>query len=171
MALIFCDFYSKALGRDTGLRLIFPEYGLIGEHKIRLCTLLHSQEQDASYWVRRTDIDRIAAELNVTVVMPEVAKSFFIQMPNEKNFRRFLREELPEFLMQTFPFLSKDPKDHMIVGNGGSSAEKIREIVEDGCSFYGRGKCLPCDFNNGDLKNLLSQPQICAVQKENPERG
>lgn len=157
MALILCDFYSKALGRDTGLYMIFPEYKQIGERKIRLCTLLHSKEQDSSCWIRRTDIERIAAEQNIAVVMPEVAKSFFIQVPNEKNFRRFLREELPEFLIRTFPFLSVDPKDHMLAGSGESSGKKIRETVESGCSFYGTGKYLPCDFKNENLEKMLSQ--------------
>jgi len=169
LAFILCDFYSKAMGKDTGIDMIFPEYGQIGEDKIRLCLLLHGQGQDASFWIRRTDIEQTAGEQNLAVVMPQVAESFFTPIPNEKNFTRFLREELPDFLIQTFPFLSEDAKDHLIVGNGKNSMGKIRETVEAGCSFYDSGKCLPCDFKSEDLRDLLSQWQTCADKEENPE--
>lgn len=56
MAYILCDFYSRSLGKDTVIHMIFPEYGQIGKKKIKICTLLHGQSQDASFWIRRTNI-------------------------------------------------------------------------------------------------------------------
>lgn len=160
MAYILCDFYSRSLGKDTVIHMIFPEYGKIGAKKIKICTLLHGQGQDASFWVRRTNIEQIAGEENMAVIMPETARSFFVQMPNENNFQRFLQEELPEFLDHTFPFLSKNPKDHMIACSEEGCAGKMKDIVSEGCSYYGQGSCLPQDFTDADLQFLLSGTEI-----------
>lgn len=137
--------------------MIFPEYDKIGADKIKLCTLMHGQGQDASFWIRRTNIEQIAELHNIAVIMPEAVGSFFIPISNEKNFRRFIWQELPEFLEQTFPFLSKKPKEHMIAGIGEDCLEKIQEIVEASFSYYGRGECLPCGFTDEDLQLLLSR--------------
>ncbi|MBS7009012.1 alpha/beta hydrolase-fold protein [Anaerostipes sp.] len=164
MAFILCDFYSRSLGKDTDIFMVFPEYRRIAEEKIKLCTLMHGQGQDASFWIRRTKIEQIAEEQNMAVIMPEAAGSFFAQMPNEKNFRRYIQEELPEFLDCTFPFLSKNPKDHMIAGIGENCSGNIQDIVEKGCSYYGRGDCLSSSFTDEDLRDLVSgwQQRSCA---------
>ena len=160
MAYILCDFYSRSLGKDTVIHMIFQEYGQIGKKKIKICTLLHGQSQDASFWVRRTNIEQIAGEENMAVIMPEAARSFFVQMPNERNFQKFLREELPEFLDHTFPFLSKNPEDYMIASSEKSCAGRMKDIVSEGCSYYGRWSCLPRDFTDADLRFLMSGTEI-----------
>lgn len=157
MAFILCNFYSRVLGKDTGIHMIFPEYGQIGADKVKLCILIHGQGQDASFWIRRTNIEQIAELHNMAVIMPEASGSFFVPTPNEKNFKRFIAQELPEFLEHTFPFLSMDPEDHMITGVGEDCLEKIQEIAETSFSYYGRRECLPCGFTNEDLQLLLSK--------------
>lgn len=159
MAFIFCDFYSRSLGKDTKIHMIFPEYGQAAAERIKFCVLIHSRGQDVSFWIRRTNIEQIAEEQNIAVIMPEAWRSFFVEMPNGKNFKKFLQEELPKFLNHTFPFLSKDPKDHMIACGDEKCSERIQDIVSKDCSCFGTGECLPCDFTDEDLRHLLSDWQ------------
>ncbi|CAK4845605.1 unnamed protein product [Aphanomyces euteiches] len=88
--------------------------------------LLHGLSDDHSIWMRRTSIERYAAELGIAVVMPSVHRSFYADMANGMKFWTFISEELPAIARSFFP-LSEKREDNFVAGlsMGGFGAFKL----------------------------------------------
>lgn len=48
----------------------------------------------------------------------------------------------------------------MIASSEKSCAGRMKDIVSEGCSYYGRWSCLPRDFTDADLRFLMSGTEI-----------
>jgi putative tributyrin esterase len=134
MALIQCDFYSEVLGLSTSMNVILPQQtqtqiglsGTVRAHKHPTLFLLHGLSDDHTIWLRRTSIERYAAELGLAVVMPAVHRSFYHDMANGLKYWTFVSEELPALARSFFP-LSDAREDNFVAGlsMGGYGAFKL----------------------------------------------
>ena len=129
-----CDFYSEALGLSTSLTLLLPQEtttqigmgGAIREHGTPVLYLLHGLSDDDTTWLRRTSIERYAAELGIAVVMPQVHRSFYCDMVGGGRYWEFVAEELPQIVRNSF-VVSDRREDTFVAGlsMGGYGAIKL----------------------------------------------
>ncbi len=134
MALIELKFYSQMLGMQTEAYVVVPqkftkgEIGIKGksEDKEYKCLyLLHGLSDDHSIWLRRTSIERYAADYGICVVMPCGGKSFYTDMKYGMKYFSYLTEELPSVIGE-FLKVSTKREDTYIAGlsMGGYGALK-----------------------------------------------
>ncbi len=88
--------------------------------------LLHGLSDDDTIWLRRTAIERYAAELGLTVVMPAVGRSFYTDEALGLPYWTFIAEELPA-LVHRFLRVSAAPTGTFVAGlsMGGYGAMKL----------------------------------------------
>jgi putative tributyrin esterase len=140
MALIDCKFFSETLGMCSSMRVILPEtterrIGSVGVSRAaggasfrghpRLW-LLHGLSDDESIWSRLTSIERYVAPLGLSVVMPNVHRSFYTNMRSGYRYWDFVSQELLEKARGFFP-LSSAREDNFVAGlsMGGYGALKL----------------------------------------------
>jgi putative tributyrin esterase len=114
MALIRCEFFAETLQLSTSMTVVLPEpasgqigmTGRAGTGPPPVLYLLHGLSDDDSTWLRRTSIERYAAELGLAVVMPAAHRSFYIdQRSGERAANRywtFVAQELPALVHRFF---------------------------------------------------------------------
>jgi S-formylglutathione hydrolase FrmB len=134
MPLIQCDFFSDTLRLSTSMTVILPQatwqqVGLKGQAKPGphpVLFLLHGLSDDHSIWLRRTSIERYVAPLGIAVVMPRVARSWYLDMKYGNKYWTFISEELPALARSFFP-LSDRREDTYVAGlsMGGYGALKL----------------------------------------------
>ncbi|HEV8245089.1 MAG TPA: alpha/beta hydrolase family protein [Polyangiaceae bacterium] len=117
MALIDCKFFSDTLGMSSSMLVILPEQtqgqiGLTGQTRSsdgRYPTLflLHGLSDDETIWLRRTSIERYVAPLGLAVVMPNVHRSFYVNMAHGPRYWDFVSDELVRKARGFFPLSSR----------------------------------------------------------------
>ena len=134
MALIDLKFYSQMLGMQTEAYIIVPQRSTVGEIGIdgkkdnkeyKTLYLLHGLSDDHSIWLRRTSIERYAADYGICVVMPCGGKSFYTDMKYGMKYFSYITEELP-CVVEEFLKVSNKREDRCIAGlsMGGYGALK-----------------------------------------------
>ncbi|MCM3748551.1 esterase family protein [Paenibacillus pasadenensis] len=134
MALAQCSFFSDVLGLTCSMNVIIPQRtkyqigmeGKVHGGKFPVLYLLHGLSDDHSIWLRRTSIERYAAEYGIAVVMPTVQRGFYTDMKTGGRYWTFISEELPEIAGAMFP-LSEKREDTFAAGlsMGGYGAFKL----------------------------------------------
>lgn len=135
MAFLECRFFSEALRLSTSMSVILPQQtsaAEIGTESVRtreefpVLYLLHGLSDDHSIWSRRTSIERYATRYGLVVVMPEVHRSFYINLRHGAAYWDFIAEELPEICAGFFP-ISRKPEATFACGfsMGGYGAFKL----------------------------------------------
>lgn len=127
------NFYSNVLRQSVQVQVILPEpvnaVGQIlpdyssGEQQLPTVWLLHGLGGDATSWLRRTEIELLATQYRVAVVMPETGRGFYTNMVHGPRYWDYLTHELPTRMRYIFP-LSARPEDNYLLGNsmGGYGA-------------------------------------------------
>lgn len=113
MAFLEVHCFSDALGLTVSFQVLLPQssarqIGMAsGAPRERYPTLylLHGLSDDHTIWMRRTSIERYAAEKNLVVIMPAVARSYYQDMASGPKYWTFLSEELPALCQSWFPIL------------------------------------------------------------------
>lgn len=134
MALIDLKFYSQNLGMQTEAYVVIPQKSTNGEIGIngksndkeyKCLYLLHGLSDDHTIWLRRTSIERYAADYGICVVMPCGGRSFYTDMKYGGKYFSYLTEELPEVIREFFKVSGKR-EDTYIAGlsMGGYGALK-----------------------------------------------
>lgn len=133
MAFVDLNVYSQILEREIDLFVILPENatGMIGMESKNAPTcptlyLLHGMSDDHSIWLRRTSIERYAAEKGLAVVMPSTDLGFYTDMAMGENYWQFITQELPSLCRSLFPQMSLQREDTFVAGlsMGGYGALK-----------------------------------------------
>ena len=133
LALIELTARSQILSTEIDFFVILPENtkGLIGMEGNAAATcptlyLLHGKSDDHSIWLRRTSIERYAAEKGLAVVMPCADLSFYTDMSMGENYWQFISNELPAICRSFFPQMSQRREDTFVAGlsMGGYGALK-----------------------------------------------
>ncbi len=109
MAHLQVDFFSQTLQVGSSLEVIMPEEaaGAIGVETTSssappVLYLLHGLSDDHTIWMRRTSIERYAAEYGLAVVMPGVGRSWYTDMASGPAYWQYVSEEVPRFVERTF---------------------------------------------------------------------
>ena len=133
MALVHVGFFSEALGMCASCDVILPQYSrsLIGMKTAgagsrKVLWLLHGASDDHTIWQRRTSIERYAAPLGLSVVMPAAHLSSYADMAHGGKFFTYIADELPQIMHSFFGF-STAREDNFIAGlsMGGAGCMKI----------------------------------------------
>ena len=135
MALMDLKFYSEALGMQVECYVVIPQRSASGEigienkadvEKYKCLYLLHGLSDDHTIWLRRTSIERYAAEYGICVVMPCGHRSFYTDMKYGLNYYTYIAKELPARIREFFN-VSDKREDNYIAGlsMGGYGALKI----------------------------------------------
>src|SRR5438105_15742137 len=96
--------YSEALGVQVNFHVLLPQQT---RAQFPVLWLLHGLSDDHTIWLRRTSIERYAAEKNLAVVMPAAGRSYYQDMANGARYWTFLTEELPAMCRAWFPLSSR----------------------------------------------------------------
>ena len=133
MALFEMNYYSKALRCSVPVTVILPEKektapdaGLPEVESYKTLYLFHGLTSDHTAWMRRTSIERYAAEYGIAVVMPEVGRSWYTDTCYGAKYFTFVTEELPEVCRSYFKGMSAKREDNIVAGlsMGGYGAVK-----------------------------------------------
>ncbi|MDR1145070.1 MAG: esterase family protein [Verrucomicrobiales bacterium] len=112
MALAYVNLFSESLGLSTAINVLLPQptsaaqiglQGAAARASYPVLYLLHGWSDDETSWLRRTSIERYAAELGLAVVMPRVDLSFYQDTVSGMNYWTYLSEELPALCRAWFP--------------------------------------------------------------------
>ena len=129
-----CDFFAESLSLSTSMTVLLPQraegqIGMVGtreEAPAPVLYLLHGMSDDDTIWLRRTSIERYAAELGIAVVMPAVQRSFYNDEAFGRAYWTFVADELPALVGRAFT-VSHEPADTFVAGlsMGGFGAFKL----------------------------------------------
>ena len=145
MAFLEFHYYSKALDKTVAVNAILPErtkadpVAGIPDGLYKTLYLFHGLTSDYTAWMRRSNIERYAAEYNIAVVMPDVARSWYSNTQYGMNYFTFVADELPEVCRGYFKDMSDKREDNYVAGlsMGGYGALKaalLRPECFGGCA-------------------------------------
>ena len=121
-------FTSGALNMSTHLHIILP-----APDKVRgTLLLLHGLSSGCEAWSRKTSIERYATEYGLAVFMPEVQRSWYIDMKYGLPYFTYVSEELPAWIASQF-HVPTDP-EHLyvaVLSMGGFGAMKLALTYPD----------------------------------------
>ena len=125
MAFFDCHFFSDTLALSVSAHVLVPQTNAKRALHPTLF-LLHGLSDDHAMWMRRTSIERYAAERGLAVVMPAVGRSFYQDMQSGAKYWTYLSEELPRVMRRFFP-LSEKRADNFAAGlsMGGYGALRL----------------------------------------------
>ncbi len=133
MAFLQIQFFSAALNVASTVNVILPEanqgigVGASRDERLpKVLYLFHGYSDDHSIWMRRTSVERYAAEHNLAVIMPAVNHSFYCNEVRGEKYWDYVSEELPQ-TMHRFLRLSERPEDTYVAGlsMGGYGAMRL----------------------------------------------
>ena len=134
MAFFQMNYHSDALGIGVSVNVIIPEKAksLIGMRAdgadtYKTIYLYHGLSDDHTIWMRRTSIERYAAEHGIAVVMPSVGRSWYADTVYGEKYFTFVSDELPRVCRGFFRGMSDKREDNFVAGlsMGGYGAVKV----------------------------------------------
>ena len=172
MAFANLKFFSESLGMQTEVYVVIPQKSSKGEigidnnakqEKYKCLYLLHGLSDDHSIWLRRTSIERYAADYGIAVVMPCAAKSFYTDMKYGMKYYTYIAKELPKVIQEFFN-VSDKREDNFVAGlsMGGYGALKIGlKECDSFCAAAGLSACTDivrrADFRNDLFKSIFGE--------------
>lgn len=123
MALMHADFFSRTLGMCMSMNVILPEDT---QGTFSTLYLLHGMGDDHTAWLRRTNIERYAADKNLAMVMPDAHLAWYTDTVYGLDYLTFAGEELPRICRGFFRGMSDRREDTFVAGlsMGGYGAWK-----------------------------------------------
>lgn len=123
MAFLDYHYFSQALGKQTAAYVLLPETG-IGPFPVLY--LLHGLSDNHTIWLRRTSIERYAANLPLIVVMPDGGRGFYADAAEGAAYGKAIGEELVDRIDKTFPTLAtRDGRVIAGLSMGGYGAARL----------------------------------------------
>lgn len=118
MALVSVHYRSDQLKKTVEILLTVPDCN--GEFQKPLSEypvvyLLHGLSEDASSWIRKSNVERYALERGLVLVMPSVDRSMYCDGVLGQNYFAYLTRELPGYLEKVFG-LSRKREQNFIMG-------------------------------------------------------
>ena len=146
MAFLELHYHSDALKMGVSVNVVLPENAktLIGMtadggSAYKTLYLFHGLSDDHTIWMRRTSIERYAANRGIAVVMPSVARSWYTDTADGAAYLTFVTQELPAVCQGFFKGMSDKREDNLVAGlsMGGYGAVKAaltRPDLFGGCA-------------------------------------
>lgn len=114
MCIIKIKFESDVLKDSTNVNVVFPEINY--EKKFKTLYLLHGGDGCANDWLECSEVEQVAKEAGIAVVMPEVGgESFYCDMHEGKDYFTYIDTELVDKMQMMFP-LSENRDDRFVAG-------------------------------------------------------
>lgn len=135
MAFLTMSMYSEILQMDTNVNVLLPEKRKSGvdtldtDKKYPVIYLLHGHGDDHWAWIRKSNIELIARDYDVIVVMPTTYRGFYVDNYEGLNYFQYLSEELPT-KMANFFHVTLDPKQTFVAGNSMGGYGALRWAME-----------------------------------------
>lgn len=114
MTSVNAVFFSTSLMRKVAYSAIIPTNNLKNK-KLKTLYLLHGWNGNQYDWLHLGNIEQLAEEFKVAVVLPSGENSFYVNHPNGNQYGKFIGQELVEETRRLFP-LSKKREDTWIAG-------------------------------------------------------
>ena len=127
MAKLVCNFYSYVLNRAVDITVVLPSVtcpeslGLadyppshVLKEKFPILYLLHGFGNNHAQWTGYTNAEMYAEERRIAIVNLSTENKAYSKVGGD-DFKKFVSEELPEFLLNYFP-VSDKPEDTYIAG-------------------------------------------------------
>ncbi len=197
MAFLECRFFSESLQKSVSVQVLLPQQtsgqigltGVADAGEAPVLYLLHGLSDDESIWMRRTSIERYAAQYGLAVVMPDGGRSFYADMFHGGRYWTYISEELPR-VMRSFFRISNRRENTFAAGlsMGGYGAMKLAlhcpEKFAAAASLSGAlvpehllelRPSLTNEFYNifgdmqefkGSFNDLFAQAERCAAEKK-----
>ena len=138
MAHLRVDFRSEVMDMNTSMTVILPEQKKLDNTKV--VYLLHGLADNCTGWSRYTSVERYAREKDVTLVIPEVQRSFYADMLNGLDYFSFINDELHRICQNFFGFADKRENRYVMgLSMGGYGALKCALTSPDeysGCAAF-----------------------------------
>jgi len=99
MSLHIAQWSSRVLGKQTTVRVIYPE---TGTPPFPVLYLMHGRSDDSSSWSRNSRIENHAAAFPMIVAMPDGYLGFYTDNEQGPAFARHIGKELPDMIERTF---------------------------------------------------------------------
>ena len=124
MAFFQIEFFSEILGMHIPMNVIIPQRarGGIGVDTAEVTGtyptlyLLHGLSDDQSVWCRRSEIELIAEQRGIAVVMPTTHRGWYANEKCGYEYRKFVGEEVPKVCRSFFKGMSDKREDNYIGG-------------------------------------------------------
>lgn len=161
MAFLQVTYYSQALRMNVPVNVILPEPPKEApetsdskEISYRTLYLFHGNGGNHSVWMRRTAIERYAAEYGIAVVMPEVGRNWYTDTCYGANYFTFVTEELPSVCCHYFRGINHKRENNLVAGfsMGGYGALKAALTYPE--------KYCACASLSGALDITRKRPEI-----------
>lgn len=123
MTFLQCSFKSEVLQMEQPLNVLLPEISMLDIEKKKnieregfpVLYFFHGLSGNHTDWMRKSNIERYAAEYGLAVVMPNVNRSFYVDMKYGANYYTYISKEIPHFARTNFP-ISEKRGDNFIAG-------------------------------------------------------
>lgn len=134
MASLEMNLYSSALMMDTTLNILLPESKHAAAEvdtgrEYPVLYVLHGYGDNYSAWMRKSNLEYIARDYDVIVVMPEGNNGFYVNSEYGGAYMDYLAYELPQKMRQYFP-VSPKREDTFIMGNSMGGYGAFRAALE-----------------------------------------
>lgn len=118
--------FSEAIEMMTTVNVLLPDMKNMTDEPLETLYLLHGYSDDHTAWMRKGHMEDYAEQYRLCVVMPEVAHSFYTDLPWKEKYFTFVSQELPAYLEKLLP-LRKDRAGRFVAGlsMGGYGAMKL----------------------------------------------
>lgn len=100
MAFLDYHYFSNALQKQTAAYVLLPE---VGTPPYPTLYLLHGLSDDHTIWLRRTSIERYAANLPLIIVMPDGGRGFYTDAAAGYAYDTAIATELVDRVERTLP--------------------------------------------------------------------
>jgi len=184
MALIRYNFRSLVLGYNTNLYVTLPDepppYNRMsddptaepttsdqGKRLYPVLYVLHGATEDATAWLRLSRIEDYCNDKKLITVSIDAHLSMYANMLYGGNYLKYLTEEVPKVVEQTFP-ASPDREDRFITGfsmgsNGALKAALNRPDLYAACVVMGGATVRPSEDANLENLDMRSNPMFGAA--------
>lgn len=124
MALMHLTRFSNVLQTHMNISVILPDQ--LPNQPLAVIWLLHGLGESGNVWERRTNIENIAINYQVAVIMPNVDRSFYMNEINGLPYWDYLIKELMPEMQRLLP-ITRQRSQNFVVGNsmGGFGALKL----------------------------------------------
>ncbi len=155
MALLHVSIRSKILALQTSLSAVIPETPCRWpEGEWPVLWLLHGLTNDHTSWQRSTRIEQFAEERHIAVIMPEMGKSFCVDMAHGERYGTYLTGELPQIARRMFRIT--DRAEHTFIGGISMGGYGAVRAALDHPDHYGAVFSLSGALDAADLARTVA---------------
>jgi len=171
MAFATIQYFSRSLTKASSVNVVFPDEATI-PRPWAVFYLLHGLSDDHTIWMRRTSIERYAADLPLVVVMPDGGRGWYTNGLQGYAYEDDLIKDVVGLIDRTFPV--KAERAGRAIGGlsmGGYGAVKLglkhHEMFSSVTSHSGAVGFLRSDLN----KAKIASPEFPQIFGPAPKGG